>query len=64
MANKKDDLEKDLPYEGRDEAFLDVDRYINEGMSGGTVHVSRGHTNIEEARELEKEQPPHCCDEE
>jgi hypothetical protein len=35
---------------------------INEGLSGGSVHGRHDTTNIEEARELLKEQPPYECD--
>jgi hypothetical protein len=48
----------DLQYEGKDKVYLDIDRIINEGLSGGSVH-SRAHTtNIEEARNLPEEEPP------
>ncbi len=50
---------EDLLYEGRDKIFLDEDRIINEGLSGGSVHARHDTANIEEARELEKEQPPY-----
>jgi len=49
-------------YEGRDKVFMDVDRMINEGMSGGSVHSRQESTNIEEARDLQEEQPPYECD--
>lgn len=49
---------KDMLYEGRDEAYLDIDRMINEGLSGGSVHRSEDRANIEEARELPSEEPP------
>lgn len=49
-------------YEGRDKVFMDVDRMINEGMSGGSVHARHDTTNIEEARDLHEEQPPYECD--
>ncbi|MBT2729072.1 hypothetical protein J7E63_19435 [Bacillus sp. ISL-75] len=49
-------------YEGRDKVFMDVDRMINEGMSGGSVHSRHDTTNIEEAHELLEEQPPYECD--
>ncbi|WHY68270.1 hypothetical protein [Neobacillus sp. SuZ13] len=49
-------------YEGRDKVFMDVDRMINEGMSGGSVHSREESTNIEEARDLQEEQPPYECD--
>ncbi|MCK0470317.1 hypothetical protein [Halalkalibacter sp. APA_J-10(15)] len=46
----------------REQAFLDVDRMINEGLGGGTVH---GHDSglIEETRgSLEQEDPPNSTD--
>ncbi|MEH7072451.1 hypothetical protein [Neobacillus drentensis] len=49
-------------YEGRDKMFMDVDRMINEGMSGGSVHSREETTNIEEARDLQEEQPPYESD--
>jgi hypothetical protein len=54
MSNK----ENGSNYEGREEKFVDVDRMINEGLGGGTVH---GHQSglIEESRgDLENEDPP------
>ncbi|WP_420490718.1 hypothetical protein [Neobacillus drentensis] len=62
--NKGKDKLTDLgsAYEGRDKVFMDVDRMINEGMSGGSVHSRHDTTNIEEARELIQEQPPYECD--
>ena len=58
---KKDSAKfnKDLHHEGKDRVFLDVDRMINEGMSGGSVHMRAESTNIEEARDLHEEEPPH-----
>jgi hypothetical protein len=55
-------LDQGSSNEGRDTAFMDVDRMINEGLSGGSVHVHDETTNIEEARELSEEQPPYECD--
>jgi hypothetical protein len=49
---------KDLQYEGKDKVFLDIDRIINEGLSGGSVHSRHDTTNIEEARNLTEEEPP------
>lgn len=49
---------KDILYEGKDKTYLDIDRIINEGMSGGSVHARQDVTNIEEARELVEEEPP------
>ena len=59
MENGKDvQVNKDLLYEGRDKVYLDIDRMINEGMSGGSVHSRHDSTNIEEARDLVEEEPP------
>jgi hypothetical protein len=58
--NKKNSkgFKEDTMYEGKDKVFLDVDRIINEGMSGGSVHMREDTTNIEEARDLVEEEPP------
>lgn len=32
----------DLLYEGREDAFMDVDRMVNEGLGGGTVSTDNG----------------------
>jgi hypothetical protein len=58
--NKKNSngFKEDTMYEGKDKVFLDVDRMINEGMSGGSVHMREDTTNIEEARDLIEEDPP------
>ncbi|GKU81670.1 hypothetical protein [Niallia sp. NCCP-28] len=50
---------KELNYEGREHAYLDIDRMINEGMGGGHVINREKATNIEEARDLKKEDPPY-----
>ncbi|MBA4535641.1 hypothetical protein H1Z61_00465 [Bacillus aquiflavi] len=50
---------EDTAHEGRDKAYLDIDRMINEGMSGGSVHMRYDSTNIEEARDFYEEEPPH-----
>lgn len=60
MDKKKEELANmGSAYEGRDEAYMDIDRMINEGLSGGSVHSRFDTTNIEEARDLAKEEPPH-----
>lgn len=53
------DEKKDLLNEGKDKHYLDIDRMINEGMAGGTVFNRKDKTNIEEARDTAKEEPPH-----
>lgn len=56
---KKENSEhKDTLYEGRDKVYLDIDRMINDGLSGGSVHMREDQTNIEEARDLKPEEPP------
>lgn len=59
MTKKDEAVKQDLNYEGKDKAYLDIDRMINEGMSGGSVHMREDTTNIEEARDLVEEEPPH-----
>jgi hypothetical protein len=59
MKKKTDEKYEDSYYEGRDKAFMDVDRMINEGMGGGDVQMRQNRTNIEEARELTEEEPPN-----
>ena len=51
-------LENDSKNEGRDHYFIDVDRMINEGMAGGTIIHREDYKQIDEARSLEKEEPP------
>ncbi|SFA80199.1 MULTISPECIES: hypothetical protein [unclassified Bacillus (in: firmicutes)] len=59
MKEKKQSSQKESCYEGRDLAYMDIDRMINEGMSGGTVHMRHDSVNIEEARDLYEEEPPY-----
>lgn len=62
IKGKKESLsDLDSKYEGRDRAYMDIDRMINEGLSGGSVHSREDTTNIEEARDLVEEQPPYEC---
>ncbi|MBS4210714.1 hypothetical protein [Bacillus sp. FJAT-50079] len=60
MKKKKFDHEflPDTMHEGRNEMYVDVDRMINEGMSGGSVHMREDYTNIEEAIDFSPEDPP------
>ena len=55
---KNQQAKTDLQYEGKDKVYLDIDRIINEGLSGGSVHSRHDTTNIEEARNLTEEEPP------
>ncbi|MCM3707170.1 MULTISPECIES: hypothetical protein [Cytobacillus] len=56
--DKKQKVSEDVQYEGRDKAYMDIDRIINEGLSGGSVHGRGDDVNIEQARELNEEEPP------
>lgn len=63
MTDKKDaQFLPDTTYEGRDQAYLDVDRMVNEGMSGGSVHMRDDSTNIEQDVDLFEEDPPKVTD--
>jgi hypothetical protein len=61
MAIKKQEASflPDTNFEGKDELFLDVDRMINEGLSGGSVHLHGNRANIEEAHPFVEEDPPN-----
>jgi hypothetical protein len=56
--DKERKVSEDVHYEGRDKAYMDIDRIINEGLSGGSVHGRGDEVNIEQARELHAEEPP------
>ncbi|MDQ0232336.1 hypothetical protein J2S19_003646 [Metabacillus malikii] len=62
MRKNSEPVKQDVNYEGKDKAYLDIDRIINEGLSGGSVHMRENTTNIEEARALPKEEPPHTVE--
>ncbi|KKB35629.1 hypothetical protein [Bacillus thermotolerans] len=51
----------DTQFEGRDQVYLDIDRMINEGMSGGSVHMREDSltANIEEVIPFMDETPPN-----
>ncbi|MED4227605.1 hypothetical protein [Neobacillus cucumis] len=59
LLKKENSPNNESAYEGRDKAYVDIDRMINEGLSGGSVHARHDTTNIEEAHDLPKEQPPN-----
>ncbi|MFC5464738.1 hypothetical protein [Lederbergia graminis] len=58
MRKKKREFLPDVDNEGRDRLYVDVDRMINEGMSGGYVFMREDSTNIEEATDFFPEDPP------
>ncbi len=62
MKDRDEAVKQDINYEGKDKAYLDIDRMINEGLSGGSVHMREDSTNIEEARKLVEEEPPNTID--
>lgn len=43
---------KDSVDEGREDAMMDIDRMVNEGMAGGRIHRDQ----IEEATEMPREE--------
>lgn len=48
---------KESNYEGRDEAFVDIDRMVSEGLGGGYItDEENGH--IGDSQKLTKEDPP------
>ncbi|WP_010171322.1 hypothetical protein [Bacillus coahuilensis] len=50
----------DTEYEGKEKAYLDEDRFINEGMAGGSVFRFDSHPNIDESLNiLVEEEPPN-----
>lgn len=51
----------DTQFEGKDQAYLDIDRMINEGLSGGSVHTREDAltANIEETTPFLEEAPPN-----
>jgi hypothetical protein len=59
-----DDRKNDSLYEGRDKAYMDVDRMINEGMAGGTVNLHYHNPQIDQAIDFYEEEPPKKCEEE
>ncbi|GIN73838.1 hypothetical protein J14TS2_43130 [Bacillus sp. J14TS2] len=48
----------DTDFEGRHKLYMDVDRMVNEGMSGGSVFMRKDSTNIEEAVDFFPEEDP------
>jgi hypothetical protein len=60
--NNNTNTKNDSLYEGRDKAFMDIDRMMNEGLSGGSVHNREGAKNIEEAHDFHAELPPKKLD--
>lgn len=42
MTEKNNSTRTDSMYEGKDEAFMDIDRMTNEGLGGGMVTMDNG----------------------
>ncbi|CAH0221400.1 hypothetical protein SRABI96_02420 [Peribacillus sp. Bi96] len=59
MDKEKMTFLKDTEYEGKNSAFLDIDRYINEGLAGGNVYSAADLQNIEEAHDFHDETDPN-----
>ncbi len=59
QKEKEDQFLPDVDYEGRDQMYMDIDRMINEGMAGGTVHMREERTNIDEVIDIYEEDPPN-----
>ncbi|MGE7604186.1 hypothetical protein ACQKL5_17080 [Peribacillus sp. NPDC097675] len=59
MDKEKITFLKDTEYDGKDSAFLDVDRYINEGLAGGNVYEVADTLNIEQAHDFYDETKPN-----
>ncbi|WP_407272932.1 hypothetical protein [Radiobacillus sp. PE A8.2] len=57
MEKKKKFIENDYD-KSREKYEVDVDRMINEGMAGGTTYSVHDRMQIEQARELPKENEP------
>lgn len=58
MKNKNG-FKDDSNFEGKNKAYIDIDRMINEGLSGGSVDMINQETNIEETHDFDQETPPH-----
>ncbi|WP_239673488.1 hypothetical protein [Mangrovibacillus cuniculi] len=60
MKKEKPEFLPDTEHSGRDKAYIDVDRFINEGMGGGSVFDREESTNIPESDVIvDQEDPPH-----
>ncbi|GIN58696.1 hypothetical protein [Lederbergia ruris] len=57
-SEKKKEFLPDTDFEGRHKLYMDVDRMVNEGMSGGSVFMREDSTNIEEAIDFFPEDDP------
>ncbi|MEI7026479.1 hypothetical protein [Paenibacillus sp. y28] len=43
MADPNEVFQNDADHQGREDAFMDIDRMINEGLGGGQVTVHNGY---------------------
>jgi len=59
MADKQTNRCESSCFEGRGRYFTDIERMLDDGLSSGYVRARHDTTNIEEARDLVKEEPPH-----
>lgn len=51
-------IKKDSLHDGRDKAYVDLDRMTNEGLAGGTVTDRYDQPQIEDAQQLKEEERP------
>ncbi|MCJ7840433.1 hypothetical protein MUB24_05765 [Lederbergia sp. NSJ-179] len=58
QRKKKNQFLPDTDFEGRDKLYIDIDRMVNEGMSGGSVFMRQDSTNIEESMDFFPEEEP------
>ncbi|MFD0048743.1 hypothetical protein ACFVHQ_05335 [Actinomycetes bacterium NPDC127524] len=56
MKDKKASFIPDTPNEGKNSAYLDIDRIINEGLAGGNVFQAEHEVNIEESHDIDGEE--------
>ena len=59
MDREKKTFLKDTENDGKDSVFLDIDRYINEGLAGGNVYEVDDTLNIEQAHDFHDETKPN-----
>lgn len=55
--NKKNPQQKDSLYEGRDDAFMDIDRMVNDGLAGGRIiDNATGEIDASSTEEMKQEE--------
>ncbi|WP_170006613.1 hypothetical protein [Bacillus fonticola] len=59
MEKKKASFLPDTPNNGREDHYVDVDRFFNEGFAIGKIHLLREDNRGEEHFDLPPEEPPN-----